>query len=104
MDIADQQDMDLGSVPWIFGWLFPANGWHLRGFGFHDGEYRAQKVARVVADFGMRMVHAVDRPRSTKFENAFTFVQMWLLWFIVRIFGRKAWNQNAEALAEAQDG
>jgi len=77
---------DFASVPKLLLWLFDPRGRHQRAAMFHDSAYRMQYCSRFQADAIFREIMEFDH------------VPMWrmlLLYWAVRVFGGRAWKENA---------
>ena len=88
---------DLASIPWVLKWLFGEAGIHQRGCMFHDAAYRQQLGAQWQSDALMRAIHMKDG--VPKYKRL-------LMFFGVRLFGKKAWKRASKSLnvARAQMG
>lgn len=84
---------DLASVPAWLLWLISPFGNHQRAALFHDGAYRQQECSRFTADAIFRAI--MERDGVPAWKAA-------LMFYVVRIFGARAWNENRKLL-EARD-
>lgn len=81
---------DFASIPWFIHWkLSPHGRGYIRAAVVHDWMYRTQKVTRKQADdyFSEGMAEC-DTPR---WQDA-------VIYWSVRLFGEKAWEENKQWL------
>ena len=91
MELAIPKGMltDLGSIPTLFTNLISPDGRGFRAFLAHDAIYRRQEVARVIAD---ALLLSILR------EDGVNRIQAYVIYYAVRIFGERAWEENRKRL------
>lgn len=84
---------DLASIPKLLWIVLPPIGPHNKAAVLHDRFYRTQEISRREADGIFR--------RIMKESGLGTFAR-WSMWLGVRLFGWRAWNENAKRIARAR--
>lgn len=91
---------DFASVPRLLWWLFPPRGKHTKAAVLHDYLYR--EAPEVIFDYEVKppwMLPIVRRDADGLFyrsmrEDGTRLIRAWIMWKMVRLFGRSTWNQH----------